>query len=424
MANISGDRQHVADSLSSSSLWRNITDETELTQSFETVSSSTQDSSDDIQSWRRFISTEKPNRLTFVDNALHEADGESSVKKRPMGDIGKSGHRTKRRMQRRGTNSGDRGEDHKGKEKLPPSDGPRYPSPDPTSRKRFDCPFHKHCPDRYYTCKGKLMPRISDVTNHLKRRHLLGKVVQGPGTDAQPQNIADYCPLCRIEFRSTGAEGRLHDHLTQRSCQIATIGQTGVMLPVELEELKRKLRLASDESAKWYIIWEHCDLQIARPSSPFVETTIPQTHLSGLSSVNYSMAGDDIGSFTTQSTHTDSLLTMNEPRIDAPIQTQAEQPAPRPVNETFAYPTIQNYNSTIPQLPSMFPSSSDNPYRTRPELIGSQAGQGFDSMDHGFLTSIAVQETGNLEWVNLVPSEDVWYQDDFQLGSNIRYNKG
>lgn len=275
MVDISADHQQVADSLSSSSLCQDITDETELTHSFELVSTSTQDSSGDIQSRRIFTSTEKPPRLTFVNNALHEADGETSVDKRPTGDAGKSGHRTKRRMQRRGSKSGDDGEDDKGKEKLPPSDGLRYPPQGPTARKRFECPFHKHYPDWYYMCKGKCMPRISDVTNHLKRRHLL-KVAMDLGTDTQPQDIVDYCPRCRIEFRGFGAEGRLRDHLTQGGrCQEANIGQTGVMLPSEFEKLKGELRSASNEVAEWFIIWRKCFLKTAAPSSPYVETTVP-----------------------------------------------------------------------------------------------------------------------------------------------------
>ncbi|KAH7242209.1 hypothetical protein BKA59DRAFT_557125 [Fusarium tricinctum] len=394
MADISAARQQVADSLSSSSLYQHITDETESTQPFELVSTTTQGTSDDIPSRRTFTSTGKPIRLTLENNALHEADGESSVEKRPMGDTGESGHRKKRQLQRRGTDAGDKGEDTKGKGRLPPPDGPRYPPQGPTSRKRFECPFHKHYPDWYYMCKGKCVPRISDVTNHLKRRHLLLKVAMDMGADTQPQDIVDYCPRCRVEFHGFGAEGRLRDHLTQGNrCQETNIGQTGVMLPSEFEELKRELRSASDEVAKWLVIWRKCFLQTAPPSSPYVETTVPQTHTSGLSSMNYAMAGDNIGSFATQSTRTDSLLAMNEPRIGAPIQ---EQPAPS-FYSAPAYTSSQDCNSTMPQLLPTFPSSSDNLHWTGPELIESQAGQDFDALgetyhfiDQGIHNSIKV----------------------------------
>ncbi|SPJ70699.1 uncharacterized protein FTOL_00427 [Fusarium torulosum] len=419
MADLFAAHQRVADSLSSSSLYQDITDTTELSHSFELVSTTKPDTSDRIPSRKKFISTQKSTKLTLLDNALHEADGESSVEKRPMGDPGEFGHRKKRQTQRRGTDSGDRGEDGKGKGKAPPPDGLRYPPLGPTPRKRFECPFHKYSPDWHYICKGKCMPRISDVTNHLKRRHLLLKVAMG--TNTPTQDIVDYCPRCRIEFHGFGAESRLRDHLTQGGrCQEASIEQTGVMLPSEFDELKRKLRSASDEVTKWFIVWRECFLQTAPPSSPYVETTVSQTRTSEPSSVNYSTASDNVGPFAAQDIHTGPLLTMNEAHIDASLQTSAGRQASRPVYNTPVYTPFHDYNSPMPQPLSTLPSSSGNIYWTGPELIGSQAGQDFDAldetyhfMDHGIHTSIGVPDAGNLDLANLVPSGDDRYQDGF-----------
>ncbi|KAM0199357.1 hypothetical protein ACHAPQ_010482 [Fusarium lateritium] len=414
-------RQQVAGCLSSSS-YQDTTDKSELIQPFELVSTTTQGTSEDVPSRRKFISIQKLNRPTSVSNTLYEADGQSSVEKRPMGDPGESGHRTKRQMQRRGINSGDKGEDGKSKGKVPPPDGLRYPPLGPTLRKRFECPFHKYSPDRYYMCKGKCMPRISDVTNHLKRRHLLLRVGIDLGRNTQPQDIVDYCPRCRIEFHGFGAEGRLRDHLDQENkCQKATIQQTGVMLPSELEELKKELRSASGEVTKWFIIWRICLLQAAPPSSPYVETIISRTYTSGLSTVNCSMTGDGIETIATRNHHTRSLLTMDEPHIEYPIQTRPEQPAPRPGHSTHAYPPFPDYDSAIPQTLSSFPSSFDNLYlATGSELIGNQNGQDFDALDEAYRfvnldihSSIALPDAGNLGLTNSVPTGDSRYQDDF-----------
>jgi hypothetical protein len=132
--------------------------------------------------------------------------------------------------------------------------------------------------------------------------------------------------------------------------------------------------------------------------------------------MNYAMAGDNIGSFATQSTRTDSLLAMNEPRIGAPIQ---EQPAPS-FYSAPVYTSSQDCNSTMPQLLPTFPSSSDNLYWTGPELIESQAGQDFGALDEtchfidqGIHNSIAVLDAGDLDLANLVPGGDDQCQDDF-----------
>ncbi|KAM0205483.1 hypothetical protein ACHAPA_009657 [Fusarium lateritium] len=422
MADISAARQQVAGRLSSSSLYQDTANKPELNQPLERVFTTTQGTSEVVPSRRKFTSTQKPTRLTAVSNVIYEADGESSVEKRPMGDPGESGHKTKRQMQRRGINSGDKGEDGKGKGKAPPPDGPRYPPSGPTLRKRFECPFHKDSPDWYYMCKGKCMPRISDVTNHLKRRHLLLRVGIDLGRNTQPQDIVDYCPRCRIEFHGFGAAGRLQDHLGQENkCQEATIQQTGVMLLAEFEELKRELRSASDEVAKWFIIWRMCFLQIPPPSSPYVETIIPRTYTSGLSTVNCPMTGDGIEPIATRNHHTRSLLTMDEPHIEYPIQTRSEQPAPRPGHSTHAYPPFPDYGSAIPQTLSTFPSSFDNLYlATGSELIGNQNGQDFDASDEAYdfmnldiHSSIAVPDAGNLGSTNSAPTGDSRYQDDF-----------
>jgi hypothetical protein len=132
--------------------------------------------------------------------------------------------------------------------------------------------------------------------------------------------------------------------------------------------------------------------------------------------MNYAMAGDNIRSFATQSTHTDSLLAMNEPRIGAPIQ---EQPAPS-FYSAPAYTSSQDCNSTMPQLLPTFPSSSDNLHWTGPELIENQAGQDFDALgetyhfiDQGIHNSIKVLDAGDLDLANLVPGRDDQYQDGF-----------
>lgn len=332
------------------------------------------------------------------------------VEKRPTGDPGESGHRMKRQMQRRGTGFGDGGERVKGKIKAPPLDGLRYPPQGATSRKLFECPFHKHSPDSYYICEGNCMPRISDVTYHLKRRHLLLKVGMELGMNTKSEDI----------FHGFGAEDRLRHHLKQGGrCQEANIGQTGVLLTSEFEELKRELRLGFDETTKWLIIWRKCFSKTAPPSSPYVENTVSQARTSDFSSVNYPMAGNGRGLFASQSNDTGSLLTLTEPHIDTWVQTQAEQPAPW-LYSTPAYTPSQDYNPTMPLLPLTFPSSSNYPHWAGLELIGGQAEWDSTALDRtghfldlGMHSIIPVQNAGYCDLDGLFPAGYNQYHDGY-----------
>ncbi|KAF5562984.1 hypothetical protein FPHYL_5409 [Fusarium phyllophilum] len=146
-------------------------------------------------------------------------------------------------------------------------DGPRFPlpasSPNP---KIFACPFYKHHPARYDTCKGHRIKSISYVIQHIGRRHVLEEVrmdVQetAHSTDDNPSHpkrvkesdkIVFYCPKCRNEFHGRGADVRYERHTR---CQTKNIAQTGVLIPAEFKKLKDDVIAMAGNDQKWKKIW-------------------------------------------------------------------------------------------------------------------------------------------------------------------------
>ncbi|KAI1043800.1 hypothetical protein LB505_014260 [Fusarium chuoi] len=143
--------------------------------------------------------------------------------------------------------------------------------------KAFPCPFHEFHPSRYHDCSSLRLRRISDVSQHIMRSHLLRDLVAESRPSITPDKICVYCTWCRQEFRGPGAEKRLHDHSTvcQASKRPATIEETGVLVPKELNDLISELAMASGNITRWNTIWYKCFPKTPAPP-PSVEIAASQ----------------------------------------------------------------------------------------------------------------------------------------------------
>ncbi|KAG9500730.1 hypothetical protein J7337_006410 [Fusarium musae] len=177
-----------------------------------------------------------------------------------------------------------------------PPDGHRYPVPPPHTGPQknppFACPFHKIDRIRYEGCSKVRLKRLSDVSQHIERRHVLKEVKQKTANADNDTEAADddaeaaddvefvsnagaeeqvtlYCPKCRMEFFGTTAEANLGQHLPCRARQPATIEQTGVLLPAEFDRLIAARTKASGDIPKWNAMWKTCFPDKPVPKSPY-----------------------------------------------------------------------------------------------------------------------------------------------------------
>ncbi|KAF5704620.1 hypothetical protein FMUND_12426 [Fusarium mundagurra] len=172
----------------------------------------------------------------------------------------------------------------RGANKRRERDGPRYPH-GKDEIESFECPFSKHDPHRYEECRGHRLTRVSDVTQHIKRRHLLVEVNIDSDRNVREEDIVLYCPECRDLFRGRDASRKLRVHSTDKPrCQRANIKQTGVTLPREFEALLLTLRSnkGKSEEDRWYIIWDFCFPEERRPGSPYVEISVPRQQMESI----------------------------------------------------------------------------------------------------------------------------------------------
>ncbi|KAF5599871.1 ankyrin 3 [Fusarium pseudoanthophilum] len=138
-------------------------------------------------------------------------------------------------------------------------DGLRYPQ-ELNPPKRFPCPFYQYSPTRYYKCSSFRLHRLSDVSQHIARAHVLRDDVAESDPSITPAKICVYCTWCRQEFHGPGAERRLHDHTSTCDARKRpnTIEATGVLLPKELDDLSSALAMVMGNTAKWNVIWHKC----------------------------------------------------------------------------------------------------------------------------------------------------------------------
>ncbi|PNP85128.1 hypothetical protein FNYG_01653 [Fusarium nygamai] len=157
-------------------------------------------------------------------------------------------------------------------------DGLRYPRHNNPSRGMFACPFHKYDPVRYTKCLNIRLARISDVMQHIKRRHVLNfraKDIDFGSLILKAKDTIVYCHKCRHEFHGLGADIRLQYHVLHcvTSSQPATIENTGVLLPKEFEGLKSEMRSVSGDIAKWNVMWQMF-FPFSPTLSPYVDIVV------------------------------------------------------------------------------------------------------------------------------------------------------
>ncbi|KAF4440401.1 hypothetical protein F53441_12349 [Fusarium austroafricanum] len=226
--------------------------------------------------------------LTHGDH-YRATPGAASSHKRPSGSPDKPSKSSKKRSEKaksdgnsydRAEGSGNGREDDDG-----PSSGHRFPLPrDAPPASLFACPFYKHDPARYRKCMKIRCSRISDVVQHLERCHLLKEITLGVANEQQPigpqktrnpEEITLYCPRCRKEFFRASAHRWRNRHTSLRRCTLATIQESGLMLPSEFEGLKVEMAQAAGTDEKWGKIWSRCFPEIEL-STPYVETAVPR----------------------------------------------------------------------------------------------------------------------------------------------------
>jgi hypothetical protein len=122
-------------------------------------------------------------------------------------------------------------------------------------QKSFACPYLKWDPEKFKECCKLRLSRISDVKNHLHRKHT-------------PHH---YCPLCQAIFPG---EDSLQGHIEDRGCSrrdpIMLIGVSRQ----QYQQLHKKSDSDASEEDKWYKIWNILFPQHAKPPSVYIDTNL------------------------------------------------------------------------------------------------------------------------------------------------------
>lgn len=131
------------------------------------------------------------------------------------------------------------------------------PNKGKNSKKKYACPFQKLSPNRFSKCEQLELTSWDRVYQHLKRQHLL----KDP-----------YCAICRIEFPEEEEENLRDKHSRQLKCRVASMKESGLLLPDEYKGLK-KLGRGSDEE-KYKAAWGRLFPEEPCPKSFLLETKL------------------------------------------------------------------------------------------------------------------------------------------------------
>jgi hypothetical protein len=100
----------------------------------------------------------------------------------------------------------------------------------------FACPFYRKDPERFLDCIDLKMLRISDVKQHLKRRHT-------------PKYS---CTRCHEGFSSSKA---YEEHILSQSCPITDCNNNDSVSPVAQQALKDRVDRSSSSDRQWHEIY-------------------------------------------------------------------------------------------------------------------------------------------------------------------------
>ncbi|KAF5533279.1 ankyrin 3 [Fusarium mexicanum] len=218
----------------------------------------------------------------------HAGHSHKTSSRRP-GERDRKGRNTGQDPAKSGSGGG-KDEKGRGTDAEPPRDGFRYPSGAPSQLPRvFGCPFYITDPFQYRECSNYRLRRLSDVSQHIERCHLLEEVeLAAPGEAARkirvgertctdPNSIKFYHATCRQEFHGSTAEDKCSRHAS-RCYNLTTIEDTGMLLPIEFRTLLSERDGVTGSVAKWYAMWRVCFPVTGFrtvPVSPYVQTIVP-----------------------------------------------------------------------------------------------------------------------------------------------------
>jgi hypothetical protein len=116
----------------------------------------------------------------------------------------------------------------------------------------FACPFYRRHPERFFDCISLKMPRISDVKQHLKRRHMANY----------------FCPSCLKGF---SALKPFQEHVLQQGCSMDLSENTDGVSPTTQEALKVRFERSLSPRDQWYKIWKILFGNIGGDQNPYHE---------------------------------------------------------------------------------------------------------------------------------------------------------
>jgi hypothetical protein len=99
----------------------------------------------------------------------------------------------------------------------------------------FACPFYRRHPEHYFDCISLKMPRISDVKQHIKRRHMANY----------------FCPRCLKGF---SALKPFQEHVLQQNCSMDLSENTDGVSPTTQDALKVRFERGLSPRDQWYKI--------------------------------------------------------------------------------------------------------------------------------------------------------------------------
>ncbi|KAF6840742.1 hypothetical protein CMUS01_03839 [Colletotrichum musicola] len=128
------------------------------------------------------------------------------------------------------------------------------------SHKLFACPFWKLNPVNHRTCfNSNAYPRLADVKQHLRRKHVFCK--------------DPCCQKCCRQF-SNKAELRLH--LTTETCEYLTRNYEKGIVPEQHRELSKRAPSESSEEGAWFLMWDIVFPDKGRPSSAYIDSELSE----------------------------------------------------------------------------------------------------------------------------------------------------
>ncbi|CVK87825.1 uncharacterized protein FMAN_05334 [Fusarium mangiferae] len=116
----------------------------------------------------------------------------------------------------------------------------------------FACPFYRRHPERYFDCISLKMPRISDVKQHLKRRHMANY----------------FCPKCLKGF---SALKPFQEHVVQQDCSMDLSENTDDVSPTTHNAIKVRFERGLSPRGQWDKIWKILFGDIDNGQNPYHE---------------------------------------------------------------------------------------------------------------------------------------------------------